>query len=273
MLFRSLRWLGAAERPSEHPLAAAILKAIASEGIEPPAPDTFEAVAGRGVVATTDGRAVVAGTVRHLADHGIATAPLDAEADRIARLGRTPVLFAVDGAPVGVIGIADVLKPTSVAAVSAFRALGLDTWMLTGDTAAMTGNSFGCRYANCNAPWPPMLTPKTASAGGFTCQLASSHGNRFDRMCSIGDSAASNSGQTTRSHQDRLPCGQIARRPSRSSSAVYAALPANVCKPCPCRKRTARAGLLGRDGSKTSAALPAMSIVCQLDTKPSFEKS
>ena len=131
-----LRWLGAAERPSEHPLAAAILKAIASEGIEPPAPDTFEAVAGRGVVATTDGRAVVAGTVRHLADHGIATAPLDAEADRIARLGRTPVLFAVDGAPVGVIGIADVLKPTSVAAVSAFRALGLDTWMLTGDTAA-----------------------------------------------------------------------------------------------------------------------------------------
>ena len=59
-----------------------------------------------------------------------------AEADRIARLGRTPVLFAVDGAPVGVIGIADVLKPTSVAAVSAFRALGLDTWMLTGDTAA-----------------------------------------------------------------------------------------------------------------------------------------
>jgi Cu+-exporting ATPase len=130
-----LRLLGAAERPSEHPLAAAILKAIASEGIEPPSPESFEAVAGRGVVATTDGRHVVAGTAHHLADHGVATASLEAEADRIARLGRTPVLFAIDGQPVGVVGIADVLKPTSVKAVAAFRALGLDAWMLTGDTA------------------------------------------------------------------------------------------------------------------------------------------
>jgi Cu+-exporting ATPase len=131
-----LRWLGTAERPSEHPLATAILKAIASEGIEPPAPDTFEAIAGRGVVATTGGRTVVAGTVRHLADHGAETASLEAEADRLAHLGRTPVLFAVDGAPAGVVGIADVLNPTSAKAVAALRALGLDTWMLTGDTAA-----------------------------------------------------------------------------------------------------------------------------------------
>jgi Cu+-exporting ATPase len=130
------RWLGAAERPSEHPVATAILKAIASEGIEPPAPETFEATAGRGVVATTRGHTVVAGTVHHLANHGIATAPLEAEADRIARLGRTPVLFAVDGTPVGVIGVADALKPTSVKAVEAFRALGLEPWMLTGDTEA-----------------------------------------------------------------------------------------------------------------------------------------
>jgi Cu+-exporting ATPase len=132
----TLRLLGAAERPSEHPLAVAILKAIASDGIEPPSPDTFEAVAGRGVVATTGGRRVIAGTARHLAENGIAVASLEAEAARIANLGRTPVLFAIDGAPTGVVGVADVLKPTSVKAVAAFRALGLDTWMLTGDTAA-----------------------------------------------------------------------------------------------------------------------------------------
>ncbi len=132
----ALRLVAGAERHSEHPLAAAIVTAIAAEGIEAPDPNQFEAVAGRGVSAVVAGRHVIAGSAMFLDERGIPSTVLVPEAERLALAGRTPVLVAIDGTPACVLGIADALKPTSARAVAAFRALGLDVWMLTGDTRA-----------------------------------------------------------------------------------------------------------------------------------------
>jgi Cu+-exporting ATPase len=124
-----LRLVAGAERGSEHPLAAAILAEAAERGIEPPAATGFEAIAGHGIRAEVDGHSVVAGNER-LAGH-----PGEAAA-RLAGQGKTVVTVVVDDEPVGAIAIADTVKPSSAAAVSRLKQLGLEVVMLTGDHAA-----------------------------------------------------------------------------------------------------------------------------------------
>ena len=125
-----------AERQSEHPLGEAIVRAARAEGIDIPEPVQFSSVPGRGLEATVDGRHLIVGSADHLGSRGIQVGSLLAEAASISRSGRTAIFVAIDGLPAAVVGVADTLKPTSVGAVLAFRALGLDVWMLTGDSAA-----------------------------------------------------------------------------------------------------------------------------------------
>ncbi len=122
-----LRLVAAAERGSEHPLAAAILAAAAERGVDVPAASGFEAIAGHGIRAEVDGHTVVAGNER-LA--GTAAAGF---VQRLASDGKTVVTVVVDDEPVGAIAIADTVKPSSAAAIGRLRRLGLEVVMLTGD--------------------------------------------------------------------------------------------------------------------------------------------
>ena len=124
------------EAGSEHPLAQAILNAARERGLGIPAVERFEAIAGQGASGMANGRALLAGNGRLLAERGIDAAPLRADMERLAAQGQTPVLVAVDGRPAGIVAVADPLKPDSAAAIDRLRQLGLRVVLLTGDHAA-----------------------------------------------------------------------------------------------------------------------------------------
>ncbi|MGN6698892.1 MAG: heavy metal translocating P-type ATPase, partial [Thermomicrobiales bacterium] len=103
----------AAEQGSEHPLGEAIV-ARARELERPlPAAENFQAVAGRGISAVVDGRAVLLGNAALLADWAIDPGGLTAQADELAAAGKTPMYVAMDGVAAGLIGVADTVKPDS----------------------------------------------------------------------------------------------------------------------------------------------------------------
>jgi heavy metal translocating P-type ATPase len=128
-----LRLAVSVEKWSEHPVAKAVLMGGMLRGARPAPVDDFRAEAGLGVRGLVEGRPVLAGSRRFLAEAGIDPAPLDALADDLAAKGRSPVCVAAGGAPLGVLGISDTLKPDAEEAVAALHALGLGTVLLTGD--------------------------------------------------------------------------------------------------------------------------------------------
>jgi Cu+-exporting ATPase len=131
-----LSLVAAAEADSEHPLATAIADGARARGLRLPAATGFDSVTGAGLRATVDGHAVLVGTARLLAGAGVATADLEATAAQLSAQGKTAVLVAVDGAPAGVLAIADTVREDSAAAIAALHGFGLDVVMLTGDNAA-----------------------------------------------------------------------------------------------------------------------------------------
>jgi Cu+-exporting ATPase len=123
-----------AERRSEHPLGDAIVAAAQARSIALPDVSDFESVTGGGVAARVEGRRVVVGTRRLLADRAVALpAEAEVEAAALEERGRTVVFAAIDGAFAGALGIADPVKPGSREAIAELRGLGLDVWLLTGD--------------------------------------------------------------------------------------------------------------------------------------------
>jgi P-type Cu+ transporter len=131
-----LRLAAAVEAGSEHPLASAILLAARERGLAFPGGDAFVATAGGGAEATVDGRTVLVGSARFLAEHGIDLGELAAAGEAHAAVGRTPVFVAVDGVPAGLLAIADPVKPESAEAVRALAAAGIEAWLVTGDHRA-----------------------------------------------------------------------------------------------------------------------------------------
>jgi Cu+-exporting ATPase len=128
-----LRLAASVERASEHPLAAAIVKAAQERNIELAAVSGFDAPSGKGAIGMIEGRRVVLGNARFLAELGIATAALEAEAERLRQDGATAIFAAVDSKIAGVIAIADPVKPTTPTAIKALRDEGIRVVMLTGD--------------------------------------------------------------------------------------------------------------------------------------------
>lgn len=125
-----------AEVGSEHPLAEAIVQRAKAEGIRITAPERFEMVAGRGVIAEADGQTILAGNAAFLEENGIVEAehaPVHAALAQMAEAGKTPLLFAWDGAVHGIIAVADTVRETSRDAIRKFQAMGLQVVMLTGD--------------------------------------------------------------------------------------------------------------------------------------------
>jgi Cu+-exporting ATPase len=131
-----LRAIAAAERGSEHPLAEAIVRHADGLGVEALEATAFEAVAGRGVRATVNGSTILAGTEPFLADAGVDVSPLTELASSAAREGASPVIVARDGTLLGLIAIADAVKPASADAVARLQRAGLEVWMISGDRRA-----------------------------------------------------------------------------------------------------------------------------------------
>ncbi len=141
-----LRLVASAEKDSEHPLGQAIVKRAQELGLKTSTPSEFTAVAGHGIRAQVDRRQVLVGNVKLLADSHIMLDGLDTQSARLADEGKTAMFAAVDGAPAGLIAVADTLKPNSRAAVEALKRLGVQVYMLTGDnprTAAAIARQVG----------------------------------------------------------------------------------------------------------------------------------
>ena len=128
-----LRLAAGVERASEHPLAQAIVAAATARKLTIPRAAGFDAPAGRGVVGPVEGRRVTLGTAKFLAETKIATAALDANAERLRQDGATVVYVAIDGQAAGLVAIADPVKPTAPDALKALAADGVRVVMLTGD--------------------------------------------------------------------------------------------------------------------------------------------
>ncbi|MEV4809837.1 heavy metal translocating P-type ATPase [Micromonospora avicenniae] len=132
-----LRLAGALEAASEHPIARAVAAGAAESGALPPVTD-FGNVEGLGVTGTVEGRPVLVGRLRLLRERGFDVPPeVERAATDAEAAGRTAVLAGWDGRARGVLAVADVVKPTSRAAVSRLRALGLHPVLLTGDNATV----------------------------------------------------------------------------------------------------------------------------------------
>jgi Cu+-exporting ATPase len=130
-----LALVAAAESPSEHPLAAAIVTGARDRGLDLSGVSGFDSVTGKGVQASVDGRTVLVGSERLLGDVGIDTGSLEPISAGLSAQGKTPVLVAVDGQAAGVLAVADTVKDDSAAAIAALRQLGIDVVMITGDNA------------------------------------------------------------------------------------------------------------------------------------------
>ena len=139
----------AAESGSEHPLAQAVVEKAREEGLQIPAAKDFTAVSGRGIRAAVNGRIWHAGNPAYMEEVlAISQMPeyakIKAEMDRLAGQGKTPLLFSctenTDDAAgsansriIGIIAVADTVRPSSAAAIKAFREMGIHVVMLTGD--------------------------------------------------------------------------------------------------------------------------------------------
>ena len=121
------------ERGSEHPLADAILRAARDKGLVLSEATDFDSPVGQGVMGIVDGRQVVLGNSRFLAEQGVATQAMDEEAESLRGDGATALFAGVDGALAGLLGIADPVKETTQAAVTALKADGIRLVMMTGD--------------------------------------------------------------------------------------------------------------------------------------------
>ena len=134
-----LRLAASVERGSEHPLAAAIVKAAAERNIELAAVRGFDAQTGKGVIGMADGKRLALGTAKFLTELNIDTSSLADAAEQQRNDGATAVFLAVNGKMAGVIAIADPIKATTEAAIKALMADNIRVVMLTGDnrTTAM----------------------------------------------------------------------------------------------------------------------------------------
>lgn len=133
-----LLWLAATvEQMSEHPLARAVLQAAETRGLnlEPVAEGAATSFVGSGIACDTSAGKVLVGNRGFLEQQGVAVgSELDAAMWNLEVQGKTAVCVALDGMVVGVLGVADVSKPEAHSTIRALRALGLDVWMLTGDS-------------------------------------------------------------------------------------------------------------------------------------------
>jgi P-type Cu2+ transporter len=130
---RLLRLAAAADQPSQHPLAEAIVRAANDRGLALPPAQRFDSVPGHGVIATVEDRPVLIGNAKLLTREGVSPNGLDHRAAALAAEGKTAIYVAYDGAPLGVVAVADPIRESARRAVQTLHSAGIRTVMLTGD--------------------------------------------------------------------------------------------------------------------------------------------
>lgn len=137
------------EKRSDHPLADAIVRYALEKGAKERSVTDFEMVEGQGIRAAVDGVPCMAGNQRMLLANGLALSRSMQElGEKLADAGKTPLFFAANRQVVGTFAVADVLKPTSRAAVRALESMGIEVTLLTGDnkkTAQTIASELGVR--------------------------------------------------------------------------------------------------------------------------------
>ncbi|MBN8830172.1 MAG: copper-translocating P-type ATPase, partial [Sphingomonadales bacterium] len=128
-----LRLASGVERASEHPLALAVVAAAEAKGISIPQVSEFDSPTGKGAIGLVDGKRITLGNARFLEENGIATGAMAQQADDLREDGATGIFMGIDGQVAGVFAIADPVKETTPAALSALRSEGIAVVMLTGD--------------------------------------------------------------------------------------------------------------------------------------------
>ncbi|MGG1556134.1 heavy metal translocating P-type ATPase [Paenibacillus ferrarius] len=128
-----LRWVGAAEKNSEHPLAEAIVTGIKDKGIELPATEEFEAIPGFGIRAIVEGKELLIGTRKLMGKYGVEAESAYETMNRLEESGKTTMLVAIDKTYAGMVAVADTIKETSKEAVQRLKDLGIQVIMITGD--------------------------------------------------------------------------------------------------------------------------------------------
>jgi Cu+-exporting ATPase len=129
-----LRLAASLERASEHPLASAMVRAAEERGIGLGETAEFQSVTGKGIEGTVEGRRVVVGNARFLAELGIDAGPLIDRADALRGDGQTVVFVAVDRRIAGVLGVTDPIKPSTAEAIQMLHDAGIRLVMVTGDS-------------------------------------------------------------------------------------------------------------------------------------------
>jgi Cu+-exporting ATPase len=130
-----LRFAAGAEKNSEHPLGEAIVRGAQERGAEITDPERFDSIPGHGVEARLQGREVLLGNRRLMAQRRVDIANLQADAERLEGEGKTVMFLAVDDQAAGLIAVADTLKEHSREAIQRLHRLGLEVAMITGDNA------------------------------------------------------------------------------------------------------------------------------------------
>jgi Cu+-exporting ATPase len=130
-----LRLAASAEHGSEHPLGDAIVREAQARDLQLDSISDFEAIPGKGIQAKVNGHTVQFGNLAMMQDSGIELNGLNQRAQQLAGTGKTPMFLTSDGSPLGIIAVADILKPTSREGVTTLQRMGLEVVMLTGDNA------------------------------------------------------------------------------------------------------------------------------------------
>jgi Cu+-exporting ATPase len=129
-----LQVAGSLERGSEHPLAAAITRGAEEKGLSFASVDRFESVTGKGVKGFIEGKAAALGNAALMLDLGVATAQFAKTAEQLRADGQTAMFVAQDGRLIGLIGVADPIKPSTPDAIRSLHGEGIRIVMLTGDS-------------------------------------------------------------------------------------------------------------------------------------------
>ncbi len=141
-----LRYEASVEAKSSHPIAQAILEEAGRRSILPIRIEKFESIAGHGVMATVEGKIILAGTEKLMRDKGVSTDAARSTLDGFAREGKTLSLLAINGQLAGIVTAADTIKPTAQKAITALKNLGVEVAMITGDhqkVAEVVGRQLG----------------------------------------------------------------------------------------------------------------------------------
>jgi P-type Cu+ transporter len=132
-----LRWIGSAEKQSEHPLAKAIVEGITAKGITLAHPESLTAIPGYGILAIVEGQEILIGDTRLLEQHNV---PAISQAqqnilERWENAGKTVMLVAINQQYAGMLAVADAIKASSKSAITKLKQMGLEVIMITGDNA------------------------------------------------------------------------------------------------------------------------------------------